>query len=122
MIDDGSFRGTDVFIAPESGQGRQRGRSDIWSLGCCVFEMLTGELPWKNIKMESSSKESVVFKIIISSSGPKVNEKLWNKISPELKDFYKQCFVFVRSDRWEINTRMIAFDKQHRNFCSIRFC
>ncbi|ELU00848.1 hypothetical protein CAPTEDRAFT_74250, partial [Capitella teleta] len=42
-----SLRGTPYWMAPEvvndSGHGR---KSDIWSLGCTVFELVTGKPPW----------------------------------------------------------------------------
>lgn len=89
------FRGTDVFIAPESGRGLQRGRSDIWSLGCCLFEMITGEIPWKEIKNQSTTKESVLFKITRSSSSPPISDRFWNAMSDELKDLFSKCFELV---------------------------
>ena len=97
VIDDGKFRGTDVFIAPESGRGLQRGRSGIWSLGCCLFEMITGEIPWKEIKNHSTTKESVLFKITRSSSSPPISDRFWNAMSDELKDLFSKCFELVYS-------------------------
>jgi serine/threonine-protein kinase len=39
--------GTPYYMAPEHAQGRSTdGRADIYSLGCCLFEMLTGEVPY----------------------------------------------------------------------------
>jgi serine/threonine-protein kinase len=42
----GMFVGTLAYIAPEQARGQADIRSDIYSLGITVFEMLTGELPF----------------------------------------------------------------------------
>jgi serine/threonine protein kinase len=43
----GSTVGTTGYLAPEQIQGREAGpRSDLYSLGCLVFEMLTGRTPF----------------------------------------------------------------------------
>ncbi|HKZ13761.1 MAG TPA: serine/threonine-protein kinase [Solirubrobacterales bacterium] len=43
----GSTVGTTGYLAPEQIQGKEAGpRSDLYSLGCLVFEMLTGKLPF----------------------------------------------------------------------------
>ena len=33
-------------MAPECSESKTGKKSDIWSLGCVVVEMLTGENPW----------------------------------------------------------------------------
>ncbi|XP_037087591.1 mitogen-activated protein kinase kinase kinase 1-like [Pollicipes pollicipes] len=44
----GQVRGTLAFTAPEVLRGEHYGRScDVWSVGCCVIEMATGQPPWQ---------------------------------------------------------------------------
>ena len=43
----GQLQGTIAFMAPEVLRGDSYGRScDIWALGCCIIEMVTGKPPW----------------------------------------------------------------------------
>ena len=41
--------GTAAYMSPEQVQGGSEidGRSDVYSLGCMIFEMLSGEVPYK---------------------------------------------------------------------------
>ncbi|RKP04777.1 kinase-like domain-containing protein, partial [Thamnocephalis sphaerospora] len=51
----GSLTGTPVYMAPEvitGGEKGRRGAQDIWSIGCCVLEMVTGHRPWHNLDNE----------------------------------------------------------------------
>eukprot|EP01129_Flabellula_baltica_P007172 TRINITY_DN2755_c0_g1_i1.p1 TRINITY_DN2755_c0_g1~~TRINITY_DN2755_c0_g1_i1.p1 ORF type:complete len:445 (-),score=94.63 TRINITY_DN2755_c0_g1_i1:25-1359(-) len=82
----GSFTviGTPYWMAPEiiemSGGGV---KSDVWSVGCTVIELITGNPPYFEMK-----KMSALFKIVQDDHPP-----LPENISPELQHFLLRCFV-----------------------------
>ena len=53
----GGMTGTPYFMAPEAIDSDTFGpcgrRSDVWSLGGFVFQMVVGRPPWKALKMKS---------------------------------------------------------------------
>jgi serine/threonine protein kinase len=50
-----SIKGTPNWIAPEAIQNKGYTRySDVWSIGCTVIEMATGEPPWAEFKNQMS--------------------------------------------------------------------
>lgn len=55
-----SFKGTPRYMPPEVVKSDDRGREgsgDIWSLGCVVLELSTGEKPWGDITEDWSVLE-----------------------------------------------------------------
>ncbi|KNC46277.1 STE/STE11 protein kinase [Thecamonas trahens ATCC 50062] len=86
-----SVVGTPNFMAPEV--IRQRGgshKSDIWSVGCTVIEMLTGSPPWSEFEPQAA-----MFHIGTTKTGP----KLPDNISPACVAFFARCFAFEPEDR-----------------------
>ncbi|XP_019631077.1 PREDICTED: uncharacterized protein LOC109474996 [Branchiostoma belcheri] len=80
-----SMRGTPYWMAPEvvseSGYGV---KSDMWSVGCTVFEMLTGKPPWADM-----APMAAIFHI---GSGKEVPE-LPDTASPPAHDFVRACLT-----------------------------
>ncbi len=62
---------------------------DIWSLGCTILELLTGQPPYFNL-----NQMTAMLKIACEGIPP-----LPEDISPELKDFLGFCFVRDPSKR-----------------------
>ncbi|KAL7120585.1 hypothetical protein ACP275_02G130900 [Erythranthe tilingii] len=93
----GDFRGTVLYAAPES-ISRQIyvPESDVWSLGCTVLHMLTGNSPWTFDKKVTA--EDVLFKIGCSDAIPEIPTT--KKISKDAQDFLKRCFVKDPTARW----------------------
>ena len=55
-----SFKGTIFWMAPEVIVQKKYGvKSDIWSMGCCVVEMITCKNPWPNVKSYFEVMEKV---------------------------------------------------------------
>ncbi|OQR87434.1 mitogen-activated protein kinase kinase kinase [Achlya hypogyna] len=60
-------------------------KSDVWSVGCCVIEMATGEPPWNNF----SNPLTAMFHIASETSTP----ALPSHLSPEAQAFVSACLV-----------------------------
>ncbi|EAN89396.1 protein kinase, putative [Trypanosoma cruzi] len=97
-----SVAGTPNFMAPEviacSGHTCM---ADIWSVGCCVLEMLTAHPPFWNL----DNHMAVMFAIMKG----RLEEQLPHQISGDAKDFIRAC---LRNDPKERPTA--AQLKQHR--------
>ena len=48
-VNEGELKGTPVYMAPEYMSSAPHGRKiDVWSLGCVVVHMATGQLPYQD--------------------------------------------------------------------------
>jgi serine/threonine protein kinase len=72
-----TFVGSPYWMAPEVIQKTGHGKPiDIWSLGCCVIEMLTSKPPWS----EYGNDSKTIMKVIVQEGRP---PKYPENISPE---------------------------------------
>nr|CCC94105.1 putative protein kinase [Trypanosoma congolense IL3000] len=80
--------GTPYWMAPEVIKGEAGGygmKSDIWSIGCTVVEMITGKPPWP----ECNSMWAAVYKIAHSTGLP---TEIPKDLDPKLMNFLEMCF------------------------------
>ncbi|CAK8566285.1 unnamed protein product [Lathyrus sativus] len=87
-----SCKGTAFWMAPEVVKGKNKGYglpADIWSLGCTVLEMLTGQIPYSNLECMQA-----IFRI-----GKGVLPPIPDTLSRDAKDFIMQCLQVNPDDR-----------------------
>ncbi|PWV17281.1 putative protein kinase [Trypanosoma cruzi] len=80
--------GTPYWMAPEAIKCEAGGygmKSDIWSIGCTVVEMITGKPPWP----ECNSMWAAVYKIAHSTGLP---TEIPKDLDPKLMNFLELCF------------------------------
>lgn len=69
-----SIQGSVYWMAPEVVAFKAGRRSDIWSLGCTVIEMVTAEPPWPNLRIVKTSVTETLKAIVEGTGGPPLPE------------------------------------------------
>jgi serine/threonine protein kinase len=86
---DGSTLGTPHYMSPEQATGREiDGRSDIYSLGIILYEMLTGEVPF-----DDQSLPAVLVKHMSEAPAPPSQRRPDLAISPALEAIALRCLA-----------------------------
>ncbi|KEG07145.1 protein kinase [Trypanosoma grayi] len=82
-----ALAGTAYFMAPEAILGKDVGLlSDVWSVGCCVIEMLTGSPPFSEVKNQ--------YALMMRVAGTK--GELFPGMIPGGRKFSERAMTFLR--------------------------
>jgi tetratricopeptide (TPR) repeat protein len=111
IISGGGFAGTPAYMSPEQWRGETLDqRTDIYALGCIMFEMLTGQRPFN---VQFVPKTPIEFrKWLLQMRNEHEKGKISSSVAsmpPSLEDFVRQCLSKRREDRPENFNR--AFDR-----------
>ncbi|MCH7549431.1 MAG: protein kinase, partial [Candidatus Krumholzibacteriota bacterium] len=98
----GATVGTVAFMSPEQARGEDVDhRTDIWSLGVVIYEMLTGRLPFRG-----DHELAVTYQIVHEDLEP-VSD-LRPEIPPELERIVVKCLEKNPSDRYQNLDEVLA--------------
>jgi serine/threonine protein kinase/Tfp pilus assembly protein PilF len=87
--------GTIAYMSPEQARGDEvDGRTDIWSLGVVLYEMLTGQLPFKG-----DHDQAVIYSILHKE--PESLTKARPGTAPELEHVVGQALAKKPADRYQ---------------------
>ncbi len=105
---EGTTLGTVAYMSPEQAQGEPVDhRSDIWSLGVVLFEILTGQLPFKGDR-----ETSIMYSIV--HEAPKSLTDLSPDIPTELEQIISRALNKKKDSRFSSSAEMFKELKQYQ--------
>ena len=94
--------GTVAYMSPEQARGEKVDlRTDIWSLGCVFYEMLTGQRPFK-----SDQDQAAIYAILNESPQPLTN--LRKELPKELVHTINKCLEKDPDKRYQKASEIVA--------------
>ena len=88
--------GTPLYASPEQATGAETldGRTDVYSLGCVLYEMLSGEVP-----LAASTPNAVQARRLTETPGP--IHALRDTVPPLLDQVIAKALARLPADRWD---------------------
>ncbi|NIO47946.1 MAG: protein kinase [Candidatus Aminicenantes bacterium] len=97
-----AFMGTVAYMSPEQASAEPLDhRTDIWSLGVVLYEMLTGQVPFKG------EHEQVILHSILNKN-PQPITSLHSGVPLELEAIVNKCLEKEPSERYQTSADLIA--------------
>lgn len=105
VVREGEVAGTYGYMAPEQIRGRTKrvdGRTDIWSLGVILYELLTGRMPFGGVSRPSTSAEYyAILSEAIEENDPEPLRTFAPHLSRELEDICLRCLEKEKRHRFK---------------------
>ncbi len=93
--------GTPYYMSPEQAIGKAEPRSDIYSLGIVLYEMLTGQPPFKgdmvSVFMQHAGTAPIPPHLLDSSISPAVSEVILKALAKRAEDRYSTAMELVKA-------------------------
>jgi hypothetical protein len=102
MTQDGALLGTPSYMSPEQIRGEVvDGRSDLFSLGVVLYELLTGEKPFAG-----ESVSSVLYRIVHDE--PRDASMVHERVPAPLAEFLKRALAKSPDDRYQTGNQFAS--------------
>jgi serine/threonine protein kinase/tetratricopeptide (TPR) repeat protein len=99
---EGATLGTTAYMSPEQGRGEEVDqRTDIWALGVVLYEMITGQLPFKGLY-----EQAVVYSIL--NENPEPLTSLRTGVPMELERVVNKCLEKQAAHRYQHADDLLA--------------
>ena len=104
----GTTVGTAAYMSPEQARGEAVDhRTDIWSVGVMLYEMLTGQLPFKG-----DYEQAILYSII--NEEPKALRKINPAVSPELEHIVNRALKKKPESRYSSAAELLKDLKRYQ--------